>query len=394
MPESTLFTAAQYAALAGQQVGKPYVLGANGPERFDCSGLVLWLNRLSGAAPMADMTAAGLYALTVPVRPGDEKPGDLVFLANNPARKAPAGFSMGIGHVAPLTSLLSNRDWEIIEARGRAYGVVRTTLSYWRTRGHYAGIRRLPGFKLATTSTPPPTPAATLSLRVATLNGQDAALTGSPRLTAARLAALVKAVVSAKADVYLLNECPERVRFAMRDGLPGGRGRWLVWERGSQAILWDGKRLAHSTSHKVNFPRVSYQGGIVAPLVDREAGRRLVFGSYHLTPNSRSSEAEQRKQMALMLAEMRRHPGVRIVGGDGVNDNAWLPGWDDARIKAASSSTRDKPTYAGKAITDRIHSDRQTPVDWRGYNVRSSGVGSDHDLIVTAITIPASVPTT
>jgi peptidoglycan hydrolase-like protein with peptidoglycan-binding domain len=69
--------------------------------------------------------------------------GDLVFLRNNPAR------SNGIGHVAILTKKLSHGDWRIIEARGRADGVVRSTLSYWKKRSYYAGLRRLSSFALS-----------------------------------------------------------------------------------------------------------------------------------------------------------------------------------------------------------------------------------------------------
>ena len=71
------------------------------------------------------------------------KPGDLVFLRNNPARYN------GIGRVAMLTKKLSNGDWRIIEARGRDYGVVRSTLSYWKQRSYYAGLRRYSSLKLA-----------------------------------------------------------------------------------------------------------------------------------------------------------------------------------------------------------------------------------------------------
>ena len=38
-PESLTF-GAQAAALAAEQLGKPYQWGASGPDRFDCSGLV------------------------------------------------------------------------------------------------------------------------------------------------------------------------------------------------------------------------------------------------------------------------------------------------------------------------------------------------------------------
>ncbi|MGV8909395.1 MAG: peptidoglycan-binding protein [Propionicimonas sp.] len=134
--------ASQYAALADAQVGKPYVLGANGPKQFDCSSLVIWLNNQSGAFRMADDTAAGMYNRSRAVR-GSPAVGDMVFLRNNPAR------SNGIGHMAVVTEKLANGDWRIIEARGRAFGVVRSTLSYWKQRSYYAGLRRLAKFSLA-----------------------------------------------------------------------------------------------------------------------------------------------------------------------------------------------------------------------------------------------------
>ena len=143
---SGLMTASQYANLAEAQLGKPYVLGANGPNQFDCSSLVIWVNNQSGAYRMSDDTAAGMYNRSRAVS-GSPKVGDMVFLRNNPAR------SNGIGHMAVLTEKLSNGDWRIIEARGRAYGVVRSTLSYWRQRSYYAGLRRLAKITFASSGT-------------------------------------------------------------------------------------------------------------------------------------------------------------------------------------------------------------------------------------------------
>jgi len=140
-PCSASMTASQFAKLAEAQVGKPYVLGASAaitntnPAKFDCSELVKWLFGRSGN-PITDL-AAWQYDATKKVATGTSpKPGDLVFLRNNPAR------ANGIGHVAVLTKKLASGDWEIIEARGRAYGVVKTTLSYWKHRSYYAGLRR------------------------------------------------------------------------------------------------------------------------------------------------------------------------------------------------------------------------------------------------------------
>lgn len=138
---SAAMTAGQFAKLAEAQVGKPYVLGAEAslanadPAKFDCSELVEWLFGRSGN-PITDL-AASQYNVTRAVAKGTSpRTGDLVFLRNNPAR------SNGIGHVAVLTKKLASGDWEIIEARGRAYGVVRSTLSYWKSRSYYAGLRR------------------------------------------------------------------------------------------------------------------------------------------------------------------------------------------------------------------------------------------------------------
>lgn len=138
-PCTANLSAAQFAKLAEAQVGKPYILGAEAsvsnpnPKAFDCSELVQWLFGRSGN-PITDLAAAQ-YDVTKKVS-GSPKAGDLVFLRNNPAR------SNGIGHVAVLTKKLSNGDWEIIEARGHLYGVVKTTLSYWKARKYYAGLRR------------------------------------------------------------------------------------------------------------------------------------------------------------------------------------------------------------------------------------------------------------
>lgn len=140
-----MFTATQFRATALSLVGLPYILGAEAtwptkPKALDCSELVEWLFA-GNTTPIGDL-AASQWDKCITVKPGTERVGDLVALANNPARWN------RIGHIAVLTARLANGDWEIVEARGRAYGVVRTTLSYWRTRGAYAGVRRYPRFAL------------------------------------------------------------------------------------------------------------------------------------------------------------------------------------------------------------------------------------------------------
>ena len=143
---SAAMTASQFASLADAQVGKPYVLGAEAaisntdPAKFDCSELVQWLFGRSGN-PITDL-AASQYNVTKRVT-GKPAVGDLVFLRNNPAR------SNGIRPRRRADQELANGDWRVIEARGRAYGVVRSTLSYWKHRSYYAGLRRYSSFVLA-----------------------------------------------------------------------------------------------------------------------------------------------------------------------------------------------------------------------------------------------------
>lgn len=149
-------TAAAFAKLADSLVGLAYVLGQAIPynlrrgllKALDCSGLIGWLLYWSGNGK-GDRTADGWYAASIPVPPGQERVGDVVFLRNNPA------MPHGIGHTAILTKRLANGDWRIIEARGHRYGVVRTTLSYWRSRKHYAGVHRFPWFSLLSDPTAP-----------------------------------------------------------------------------------------------------------------------------------------------------------------------------------------------------------------------------------------------
>jgi cell wall-associated NlpC family hydrolase len=67
------------AELARTQVGKPYGWGGTGPERFDCSGLALYVYRQLGIAlPRVSLEQAstGMH-----VERSELKPGDLVFFS-------------------------------------------------------------------------------------------------------------------------------------------------------------------------------------------------------------------------------------------------------------------------------------------------------------------------
>lgn len=374
MPSSTLFTAAQYAALASAQVGKPYVLGANGPDRFDCSGLVIWLNNQSGAFPMGDDTAAGLFNRTKAVV-GSPAVGDLVFLANNPAR------SNRIGHVAVLTRKLSNGDWEIIEARGRAYGVVRTTLSYWRTRKYFTGVRRLPGFRLATSTPTPTTPSNATSFWATTFNCLDPRFGGRGNDDAAVLR-------KAAASVYLLTEAPAVVRTNIRKGLAGGLTRWLVWTRTDtlpQAILFDRTKWRHGDCTRLTFGPTSYHGAVIAVLTRRDTGRRVQFAALHLPPRVVSSEADRRAAFLKLVGALDRSLPT-VIGGDFNTEAAaqWLvaAGFGVAQTGDTTDKGKryDYVAALGGAVTRA--------------EVYNPGAASDHRAVRAKASFPASSTTT
>lgn len=72
-------TGDRVAALAKTQVGKPYGWGATGPERFDCSGLAMYVYRQLGIAlPRVSLEQA---STGVHIERNDLKPGDLVFFS-------------------------------------------------------------------------------------------------------------------------------------------------------------------------------------------------------------------------------------------------------------------------------------------------------------------------
>jgi peptidoglycan DL-endopeptidase CwlO len=101
------------AEWALQQLGKPYVWGAAGPDAFDCSGLVLRAWEAAGVAlprVAADQYGAGGH---VPV--ANAAPGDLVFFATDPAQPSTivhVGISLGDGRMvdAPHTGAVVRID--------------------------------------------------------------------------------------------------------------------------------------------------------------------------------------------------------------------------------------------------------------------------------------------
>jgi hypothetical protein len=382
-----MLTAAEFEILARAQVGKPYVLGAEAaisnddPPKFDCSELVEWLFGRNGT-PIGDLAAAQ-YDKTKAAT-GDVLVGDLVFLRNNPARWN------GIGHVAVIVGGSQGVKWlgdgryqvlgepVIIEARGRAYGVVKTTLAYWKQRKYFTGLRRFRGFTLAAPepdtwenySAPKPT-----GLNVTTYNCLDPRFGGKANDDAAVLR-------KAASSVYLLTEAPEIVRTNFRRGMSGGLARWLVWERVAQAIGFDKAKWQHTTSKSVVFGPTSYHGAVIAVLTRKSTGQQVQFACLHLPPKSVATEAKRKASLLKLIAAL--DPKLpTIIGGDFNTTSA--DEWAAAHgfVKAVTGVTTDKGHTLDYLLA-------RGGVEWLSAEVLNPGAASDHRAVHAKARIPAA----
>lgn len=130
-PDQPLFRADRdrIVMTAFAQVGKPYVYGGNGPESFDCSGLVRYAYAAGGAK--TPRTTATLFGSGRAIALDAAKPGDLLFYQLDPSRSEPSHVVFYLG------------DGEGIHApsSGGSIRIVRTSIPYFSQR--FAGARRL-----------------------------------------------------------------------------------------------------------------------------------------------------------------------------------------------------------------------------------------------------------
>lgn len=116
--------------IAYKQLGKSYRVGDEGPDSFDCSGLVWYCSRKAGVK-FSRSSSAYYYSNYVDhISSAELWPGDLVFKKNT--------WRAGISHVGIYIG-----KGQVIEARGTAYGVVKTTLKSWTGSSNWAGAGRL-----------------------------------------------------------------------------------------------------------------------------------------------------------------------------------------------------------------------------------------------------------
>jgi peptidoglycan DL-endopeptidase CwlO len=85
-------TSAMQKALS--KIGAKYRWGANGPDVFDCSGLVNWAYRSSGKS--LPRSSKEMSRVGTPVSKGDLQPGDLVFFYSGPSH---VGIYIGNGQI-------------------------------------------------------------------------------------------------------------------------------------------------------------------------------------------------------------------------------------------------------------------------------------------------------
>lgn len=111
------------------QVGKPYLYGGNGPEAFDCSGLVRYAYAVGGAK--TPRTTATLFVSGRSISAEEARPGDLFFYRLDPNRSAPSHVVVYLG------------DGEGIHApsTGGQIRAVRLGIPYFSQR--FVGARRL-----------------------------------------------------------------------------------------------------------------------------------------------------------------------------------------------------------------------------------------------------------
>jgi cell wall-associated NlpC family hydrolase len=98
---------------AKSKIGRPYLWGGNGPDKFDCSGYVRWVIKNSGGnISEIPRTAHYMYKKAKKVSENDLQPGDLVFIDTS---------DRGIGfidHVGMVISPKGSDKIQMIHASG------------------------------------------------------------------------------------------------------------------------------------------------------------------------------------------------------------------------------------------------------------------------------------
>ena len=115
--------------LAHKQLGKPYVWGAEGPNSFDCSGLVYYVYK-NAASITLPRTSSAQYSAGVAVSRSNLKAGDLIFSSTD-----------GSGRVTHVAIYVGNGQMIHAPRTGKNVEKVSISNSYWTKT--YVGSRRV-----------------------------------------------------------------------------------------------------------------------------------------------------------------------------------------------------------------------------------------------------------
>ena len=115
--------------LAHKQLGKPYVWGAEGPNSFDCSGLIYYVYK-NAASITLPRTSSDQYSAGVAVSRSNLKAGDLIFSSTD-----------GTGNITHVAIYVG--DGQMIHAPRTGKNVEKVSInnSYWNKA--YVGARRV-----------------------------------------------------------------------------------------------------------------------------------------------------------------------------------------------------------------------------------------------------------
>ena len=115
--------------LAHKQLGKPYVWGAEGPNSFDCSGLIYYVYK-NAASITLPRTSSDQYSAGVAVSRSNLKAGDFIFSSTD-----------GTGNITHVAIYVG--DGQMIHAPRNGKNVEKVSInnSYWNKA--YVGARRV-----------------------------------------------------------------------------------------------------------------------------------------------------------------------------------------------------------------------------------------------------------
>ncbi|WP_276700141.1 C40 family peptidase, partial [Romboutsia ilealis] len=115
--------------LAEKQLGKPYVWGAEGPNSFDCSGLIYYVYK-NAAGITLPRTSAAQYSAGVAVSKSNLKAGDLIFSSTD-----------GTGNITHVAIYAGNGKMIHAPRSGKNVEKVDMNTNYWNKA--YVGARRV-----------------------------------------------------------------------------------------------------------------------------------------------------------------------------------------------------------------------------------------------------------